>query len=887
MYLKTLLMVLSFSLAASAETWYYNPTAYSDNDVKTPFGTQVSVWTNASGVAAKQSADIKGSVLVVPDGVQLNISGNMTCPAAEMHLGENDPTTPAIFHHSSGTISGINMKWHNGIIKSQTYRGGDANIQPWTITVDGTEDGMKHLWCYYKKLNTDHPSNYNIPWGVSGTFIGDEKQVVMFKLIDGTCTSDPSTIQQFPLTGDNTSWLGQFSVSDCAKFALGHENAAGNPDVSREDAILLGSHARFAVGIGVTPNSARGIKITGEDVRFLACTFPAGLKDCTDYTLNMPICGTSGFLKVGPGRVVLGGKYTAGAISVEEGTLEILASAEIPQKTAITVKSGATLILHHSAANSTTYNLEVTQEEGANVKRIADTVEIEFDADAATATPVELFDDFLAVADDVRFSLSQPIPLPQHEPAQIKIMTYKGEKTLTPEMFADLTGKTFGLPKTSVTVAAEDGVQSVNLNMRPVVVSVADITHAANMNINGSAETWSDKKVPHEGADYVLTNKYSSYQGKANVKFEGDSLTLSCSEYNSEAADNLLLLTSEGPVTVYPPYTLIQGYSGSRNHNIRGKLFIHGEYDDETAFTFQSTYNDPNRILSGSTRGSACLCADVSGAGTLKMTARRHTALSGLTGDNSAYKGRITMTGHNDDNLSFGMRVRVNNANNFGGELDEFKFDALTLSRYAFLYPLNDVAVPDNMNRGWYVNNAGVECQGGITFSCDWPLRINGKFCKIGAGTLRLGGPVSYGADGTGASGTMEVREGRLALLSDASAAGLSVVFSNNTSFAVGCGLATGLTVAPSVLTDDGSAGKVALAFDEDSIPEDAGDSISAVVATLPAENADIREMFNLSGRVSRYVSFSLEKKTVEIDSIPCDVYELKGSIKGLTICIR
>ena len=878
MYLKTLLMVLSFSLAASAETWYYNPTAI--DKVSHPFSTHVNVWTNASGVAAKELA--KDSILVVPDGVQLNISGKMTCPAAEMHLGENDPTSPAIFHHSSGTISGINMKWHNGIIRSQAWN--SSNIQPWTITVDGTEDGMKHLWCYNKKQNS---STYNMSWGVSGTFIGDEKQVVMFKLIDGACASDPSSIQQFPLTGGNTSWLGQFSVSDCAKFVLGHENAAGNPDVSREDAILLGSHARFAVGIGVTPNSARGIKITGEDVRFLACTFPKGLTDCTDYTLNMPICGTSGFLKVGPGRVVLGGKYTAGDISVEEGTLEILASVEIPQETAITVKSGATLILHHSAANSTTYNLEVTQEEGAFVKRVIHTVEVKFDADTLTATQIELTDDFLGVADGVKFSLSQPIPLPQHEPAPIKVMTYKGEKTLTPEMFADLTGKTFGLPKTSVTVAAEDGVQSVYLNMRPVVVSVADITYAADMNINGSAETWSDKKVPHEGADYVLTNKYSSYHGKANVKFKGDSLTLSCSIYDSAAADNLLLLTSEGPVTVYPPYTLIQGHSGSRNHDIRGKLFIHGEYDDETAFTFQSTYNDPNRILSGATRGSACLCADVSGAGTLEMTARRHTALSGLTGDNSAYKGRITMTGRTDDNLSSGMRVRVNGADNFGGELDEFKFDALTLSRYAFLYPLNDVAVPDNMNRGWYVNNAGVECQGEITFSCDWPLRIDGKFCKIGAGTLRLGGPVSYGADGTGASGTMEVREGRLALLSDASAAGLSVVFSNNTSFAVGCGLATGLTVAPSVLTDDGSAGKVALAFDEDSIPEDAGDSISAVVATLPAENADIREMFNLSGRVSRYVSFSLEKKTVEIDSIPCDVYELKGSIKGLTICIR
>ena len=887
MYLKTLLMVLSFSLAASAETWYYNPTAYSNNDVSTPFSKHVNVWTNASGVAATET-DIKDSVLVVPDGVQLNISGNMTCPAAEMHLGENDPTTPAIFNHSSGTISGINMKWHNGIIKSQTYRGDDANSQPWTITVDGTEDGMKHLWCYNKtqKQNPNHPSYYNIPWGVSGTFIGDEKQVVMFKLINGTCTSDPSTIQQFPLTGDNTSWLGQFSVSDCAKFALGHENAAGSPNNPREDAILLGSHARFAVGIGVTPNSARGMKITGEDVRFLACTFPAGLKDCTDYTLNMPICGTHGFLKTGSGRVVLGGKYTAGAISIEEGTLEILASATISQNTKITVKSGATLILHHSAANSTTYNLDVTQEEGANVKRIADTVEIEFDADAATATPVELSDDFLAVADVVRFSLSQPIPLPQHESASIKIMTYKGDKTLAPEIFADATGKTFGLPKTSVAIVAEDGEQSVYLDMRPVVVSVADIPSEKGVNINGKNETWSDGNKPHEGADYVFTNRYVSFEGSANSAFLGDSLVLSSNAYESKASVNRLELSNGGFVDIFPPENFVLSHSGSRNHNINGKIRINGNYGDEEAFVFKTKYNDPNRFDSGNL-GSANLAARLSGAGTLAMKADHTKGLSGLTGDNSAYKGRITMTGNSDETITTVLRIRVNNANNFGGRLDEFKFDALTQSRFAFLYPLNDVSVLDDMNRGWYVNNAGVECQGGITFSCDWPLRINGKFCKIGAGTLRLGGPVSYGADGTGASGTMEVREGRLALLSDASAAGLSVVFSNGTTFAVGCGLKTGLTAVPSVLTDDGSAGKVALAFDEDSIPEDAGDSISAVVATLPAENADIRDLFTLSGRVSRYASFSIEKKTAEIDSVSYDVYELKGSIKGLTICIR
>ena len=871
-------MVLSFcSLVVDAETWYIDESAGS----RTPFSTP-SVWTNAAGVRAQGDFSKPDDKLVVLNGVQLTYSGNVTV-SPPLHIGDAVEGALAVLYHISGKLN-AQIHWHNGRIQSQLAKRNSPSGMAGTITVDGTEKGGVHIWSYNKVQ--DDADTYSIAWGIEGELIGDDRQIVNFIYAPGKIKSEPAPVQQLRVLGNNEKWFGQFAVSNYANLVVCHGNAAGPDNVLRSDAIVLGDHARFAVAAGIVPNSARGITITGTDVRFLAKEYPSGSKDCTDYVLNMPISGTGGFTKAGAGRVALGGMYSAGDITVEEGTLEILGSAEIPQATKITVKSGAALITHHSGRNPAICNLEIVQEDGASVEKVIDTTEIDFDADTATAMPVDLPDDFLAIADVVQFSLTQSMPLPLHEPATVKIMTYKGEKTLTPEMFADSTVKTFGLPKTFVTICAEDGVQSVYLNMRPAVVSVADIPSQKGVNINGTAETWSDKKMPHEGADYVLTNRYVSYENSANTSFLGDSLVLSANEYTSKASDNKLLLSNGGAVNILPPVEFVLAHSDGRDHGLSGKICLNGNYGDEQSFTFKTKYNDPGRVDSGNL-GSACLSAELSGGGTLVMGTEQEKGLSGLTGNNSAYKGRIAMRGHSDATLSSGLRVRVDSADNFGGRLDEFRFDALTLSRNAFLYPLNDVSVPDNANRGWYVNNAGVECGEGITFSCDRPLRINGKFSKIGAGTLRIGGPVSYGSDGSGASGVMEVREGRLAILSDASAAGLSVVFSNNTAFAVGCGLATGLTAVPSVLTDDGSAGKVALAFDEDSIPEDAGDSISAVVATLPAGSADISAMFNISGRVSRYVVFSLEKRSVEIDSVSYDVYELKGARKGLTICIR
>ena len=877
---KTLMMAAAALIACMgvhAETLYFNASA---TVVNTPFKT-ASVWTNAAG--ATPASLTANDELVIAFGKNCEFrSTSHTAGAPILHVGAVDgASSGTLTQYGKGavTVSGLNVAWHNGPIRTRGWSG--APIQSWTVTVDGSENGAQHLWCAEKKhTGSSDADTYNLAWGLSGQLIGTASQIVEVKLAQAGCTSDPvNYIQQFPFSGDSTGWLGKFVVSDCANFVLGHANAAGSPGAARTDAITLNDHARFAVKSGVTPNAARGITIGGTDVRFMARTFPYGATDCTDYTLNMPICGTYGFSKTGPGRVVIGGAYTAGAITVEEGTLEILASATMTAGTAITVKSGAVLVSHQSLAA-----LSITQENGATVRRVLDP--IPFDGDTCTATAMPLPDDIFTFTNMAGVVLSESIPLPQHEPFSCKVLTYAGSRTLVPEMFSDETEKTCGLPKTSFRIVSEDGAQSVYLDVRPVVVSVADIPYTDGMNINGDETVWSDNAPAHSGADYLLSHVFRSRNTYANVAFNGDSLTLAPGPaYSSAATTTLLRVGDSGAVTVWPPLTITESYSGGRAHFITGKLHIIGSYGDADAFTLEAYLTEPSRYTgTGDKTCTVQLNTDLSGAGTLALTANAKFSLSGVTGDNSAYKGRITMTGHKNDTLSSGMRVRVNSAANFGGRLDEFKYDAITLTSKAFLYPTADITLEDNVNRGLYVSGAGVECEAGRTFSCAWPLRLGGTFSKIGPGTLRISGTTTYGADGTGASGTMEVREGTLAILSDAAVAGLSLVFSNGTTLAVGYGLETGMTVAPTVQDADG---KVNLTVDADSLPASRPTAISLTVATLADGSADISGMFSLPRRVAKYGSFHLAKKSVEIESVSYDRYVLKANVTGTAICIR
>ena len=72
--------------------------------------------------------------------------------------------------------------------------------------------------------------------------------------------------------------------------------------------------------------------------------------------------------------MTLNGAYTAGAITVADGTLVIAATASFPAGQAITVNSGASLIVHQSLSGFT-----ITAEDGAEVERVVDPIVADYD----------------------------------------------------------------------------------------------------------------------------------------------------------------------------------------------------------------------------------------------------------------------------------------------------------------------------------------------------------------------------------------------------------------------------------------------------------------------------------------------------------------------------
>ena len=871
------LCLIAAAVAAHGETWYIDAAAAKAHATakNKPFAVP-SVWTNAAG--EKASTLLATDTLIVMDGVQLNYSGDMAAPAP-LHLGAAGDGPVAVLHQSSGTLT-ADLFWHNGQIETQQYNknGGISG----TVTVDGSEQGAAHVWCYNKVQKT---ATYDMSWGLSASLSGDAQQVVQFLYAPGSITSEPVPVQQLPVTGDNVEWLGQFTVSSYANFILGHANAAGPASVPRTDAIVLGDHARFAVPVGVTPNAARGISITGTDVRFLTQTYPyalSGCGDCTDYTLNMPISGMAGFAKTGSGRVALGGAYTAGEIVVEEGTLEILGMASVAAATPILVKSGAHLVSHISLSKTA-----LTVEEGGSFERVIDPFVVSFDSEQMTTTPCVLPDDIVELAQTIPFALSESIPLPQHDAHKLAVFTYDGADTLTPQMFVNETDKTCGLPKDEITVEGSVGAQTVYLNTRPVIVSRAKIPSQTGVNINGTAETWSDMTTVHLGADYLLTNGWVTYNGSANIPFAGDSLTIAGEDVNSKASVNLFETSTGEAIVLYPPFTTVQSNSGGRHHVYDGKFFLAGIYDSIDGFTFETTYQDPARQETGNYRGSAELRADLTGEGALFVKANRVIGLSCLTGDNGSYRGRIVVTGHKND-MDNGLFMEFGAAVNLGGELDELHMDALSLAQHAFLYPTTNVTLSADVNRGMTVDNAGVFCPDGVALTTYWPLRLAGEFCKQGRGTLRLGGAISYGADGTESSGAMRVTDGTLGVLSDAAVAGLAITFSNDVCLAVGPSLSRGLTVAPVVQdAPDGSGGRIRLTIDSAAAMDAKPDRIETVVATLPQGSPDLTASVGAVERVRGYGVPQLVKRTVEIDSVTYDQYVLEAVRQGLILIFR
>ena len=454
------------------------------------------------------------------------------------------------------------------------------------------------------------------------------------------------------------------------------------------------------------------------------------------------------------------------------------------------MKSGATLRLCQAPEN-----FALTVEDGANV-----VLEAAYDATAKVTTPVALTAGYAVPAGGQSIALSEAVALPQHDALNLEVLTIAaGAADVTADDFTDVSPKTYGLPKTTVTVEKDaGGVQHVYLSARPVVKSIKIFytPEGSGYNyykINGAPELWSDNRAAHEGADYLLVHQVNSL---SNVEFDGDSLTISIpasSTTTLHVRETVALLRA----TLYPP-TIIRPNYGGRSFDVYGDWTIAGAFDDAAPFvTFYSRYKEGGYL---SFRGA------LHGEGPLKLTAESVGSMSlkngvnqtRLYGDNSDYTGRLYVTHEGSPTNEYvGTQFGFNSAAALGGAPSTFRANAITIDKYSMMCPSTNITF-DTANRGISGTGPyGFNVPTGVAFAVKVPIYQNNTMYKTGAGTLALGGAMTFGtnnlcrvreggltalSDAAVADNLCRVREGGLTALSDAAVAELDCTFADGTS---------------------------------------------------------------------------------------------------------
>ena len=864
---RAIVAVLAFAYAISpavAEEWWLKSTPGSKTDL---FKEDNSCWTNSSG-----QANIGGDYVLQSADV-LHVQG-FDCTLAKdssfegvFHAGAADGSgTAPYINLKNYTLDLSNLKWHNATVRI---------------------NNAKALGILTGAATLDNPTMTHTLGGIGSNFGGiilgadlacadSEMQI--------TINTHSGDVYYIGLTGDNAGYQGNFKQStSLTPLFVGHANALGSPSDSRSDALLIdAANAVFSVVKGVTPNAKRGIDINKSGFRICATNYTgfadraSDYRDCTEFELPMPITGSYGFAKTGPGTVTLSGNYTAGDIAVESGTLVITSSAEFPAGQNISVSSGAALYVHQPLSR-----FNITAAEGATVEYVLDTLEVAYDDSTHTATAIERGSSF-SIPEGVKqpIALSSAISLPLHTALHLGVLTIaSGAATFSEDDFIDETPKAFGLPKTSFEVTTDgEGVQHVYLNVHPVVVSIRDfttkLTPAADL-LNSIATNWSNEAVAQSGYDYLVTNTIERIPA-ASYPFGGDSLTI------ANAAESILPVYTRGDcaldATIYSGAAgvlIMQNSKGT--HTVDGNICIAGEYDDASHLNFRAYYKGGWTRLAANLSGEGPLMLEGYGGGSADSLVAGSPQ---LYGDNSEFFGRMYVTSGWEGRLEgTGTPLEFISAEALGGALDTFKYDSLTLDNWSLLRPTTSIDFSTE-NRGIYGSGPfGFDVTNGVTFKVGVPVKMDDVMFKHGAGDLVLGGAISFGGS---SSKTCYVREGGIGALDDAAVAGLNVVFSNGTRIVVApdATLVNGFTR----VSFDSPDATVAVGLSDASAISGC-ENYEFVIATVPATADDLSSRF-AAEEVRGFIG-TIETENVTIDGVAYTRYIAKYVHKGLVISFR
>lgn len=298
--------------------------------------------------------------------------------------------------------------------------------------------------------------------------------------------------------------------------------------------------------------------------------------------------------------------------------------------------------------------------------------------------------------------------------------------------------------------------------------------------------SWSDGKLPHEGADYFVecssdSKTYLRTEGEDNLErtFEGDSLTIG---KNCVFAVFLTRLTVKR-LCILDGGTFMQG-QWTRPLELCGEELslpsgdVHfNQFDTHTA-----TVKMP---LSGSA------CINITGlAGTSSPKGNIFLEAPSPLFTGTFRLGSIWTQTMTDGVFAASPKwqsLRVSTAEALGGPLPGFNPKAMEIDRCGELQITNTTVFADTTRGFYFGNSAQINVWSGktATFLSQWTF--NGELYKRGAGSLALGGTVRFDSEEDGICDTPRatsnlltfVEGGDLKALSSGCVDGLVVAFSN------------------------------------------------------------------------------------------------------------
>ena len=645
------------------------------------------------------------------------------------------------------------------------------------------------------------------------------------------------------LRGDFGDFKGGYDVSVYTYNGLGtlkleSPTAMGDPTSAKTDAVTLHKQTKLAIGPSVVQSATRGITLSlaaGE--KAYIGTIGGTASDAV--TVTAPIYGSTGTLvKNDLGTVTLAGSVEATNIEVAGGTLVLGEMGLFPAGLAVTVKSGAKLVQRKHVKG-----LTVVCEDGGVWEKDIQQVVI-YDASSDACEPLD-FEDRDPESPLLRLSAMMNLPFSAEK--ALDVMKLPMTTKMKAEDFVDATEKTFGLPQTWFELEERDDCQMLVLHARPVVVSVrafADADGGLNAPSADAADfPWSDGPGMFEDRDYLLQHTLNRF---GSASFEGHSLTVAPPTADELECRLRYVKTDAGEAEesrmdkafVYPGTTFRGNSAELKTSRVYGDLTLMGELCGESGTTFLTRQAGNGNVMRMDVR------AALKGVGTARLALHQSGVYEvELSGGNDNFQGCLMAVGHESCREGKEMRLHFGKANQLGGAMEAFVFNALELRNYTLLRPRHSVTL-EAANRGIYVNgNGGFLVDMDVTnttqpveLTVNEPIRVNGTLYKQGAGTLTLGSAVTFGADGAGTSANFVVRAGTVKLLPEAQVAGLNCTFADGTELSVDPTMNQGFRGSFAV---EGSL-RVSLAAQ----PKGKGVSFRIPICTVPVGSADLTNCF-------------------------------------------